>query len=258
MRARYGLRGVRLGEASHPGPPKLVLRGVPRQNSSQAVDPTLLDALEEDLSDTQEDPQSAMSQVIELDESDRETVVASEMGAEAEEDPPTVQDEDVAFREISQRVLREAFASLDSVNVEEDFVTDEVAPEIPPRCTPIHNANRPLRSRQGKRREGHHGQVRAWKLFLLLPRILLFRPPRGGFVQKSRLFERFQLFSAGRWVVLLEASRECANQAAVSSRRRRRRRDQGTSLQARADRAQTLIQLGELSAARFGCHIECV
>ena len=121
VRARYGLRGVRLGEASHPGPPKLVLRGVPRQNSSQVVDPTLLDPLEEDLSDTQEDPQSAMSQVIELDQSDRETVVASEMGADAE-DPPTVQDEDVVFGEIPQRVLREAFASLDSVNVEEDFV----------------------------------------------------------------------------------------------------------------------------------------
>ena len=80
VRARYGLRGVRLGEASHPGPPKLVLRGVPRQNSSQVVDPTSLGALEEDLSDTQEDPQSAMSQVIELDQSDKETVVASEMG----------------------------------------------------------------------------------------------------------------------------------------------------------------------------------
>ena len=50
-------------------------------------------------------------------------------------------------------------------------------------------------------------------------------------------------------MALLEASRECRNQAAVSSRRRRRR-DRGTSLQARADRAQTLIQMGELSAAR--------
>ena len=26
--ARYGLRGVRIGEAAHPGPPKLILRGV--------------------------------------------------------------------------------------------------------------------------------------------------------------------------------------------------------------------------------------
>ena len=40
------------GEASHPGPLKLVLRGVSQQNmvsDASDVDPTLLDALEEDL-----------------------------------------------------------------------------------------------------------------------------------------------------------------------------------------------------------------
>ena len=68
-----------------------------------------------------------MSQVIVFDESDRET------GAEAEEDPPTVQNEDVAFGEIPQRVLREAFASLDLVNVEEDFVTRACVMKSPPR-----------------------------------------------------------------------------------------------------------------------------
>ena len=51
--ARYGLRGVRVGEASHPGPPKLVLRGVSQQSMvSDPIDPTLLDALEEDLQKT--------------------------------------------------------------------------------------------------------------------------------------------------------------------------------------------------------------
>ena len=38
--ARYGLRGVRVGEASHPGPPKLVLRGVSQQSTvSDPIDP---------------------------------------------------------------------------------------------------------------------------------------------------------------------------------------------------------------------------
>ena len=58
IRARYGLRGVTLGEASHPGPPRLFLRGVPRQDVVRDIgdiDPTLLDALEVDLQETQVD-----------------------------------------------------------------------------------------------------------------------------------------------------------------------------------------------------------
>ena len=58
IRARYGLRGVRLGEASHPGPPRLFLREVHRQDvvrDTGDVDPTLLDALEVDLQETQVD-----------------------------------------------------------------------------------------------------------------------------------------------------------------------------------------------------------
>ena len=157
-------------------------RGVPRQNSSQVVQ-LLLDPLEEDLSDTQEDPQSPMSQVVELDESDRETVVASEMGAQAELDSPTVQDEDVIFGEIPQRVLREAFASLDSVNVEEDFVTRACVMKSPPRFPQgaYRSAMRIALSEADRARDA----ARAWKFFLFLPQILFFRPPRGGVVHKS-------------------------------------------------------------------------
>ena len=90
---------------------------------------------------------------------------------------------------------------------------------------------------------------RAWKLFLLLPRLLLHRPARGGNVPKSRLCERFADFAAGRWGELLEQSRHCADQAASATRRRRRRRE-GDNVQRRADRAQALVQMGELSAGR--------
>ena len=38
---------------------------------------------------------------------------------------------------------------------------------------------------------------RAWKLFLLLPRMLLHKPVRGGLVPKVKLKERFILFIAG-------------------------------------------------------------
>ena len=87
-------------------------------------------------------------------------------------------------------------------------------------------------------------QGRAWKLFLLLPRMLLHRPPCGGLVPKSRLQERFSIFASGGWIQLLIDSQSCATQAATASRHRRRR-DKGMILKQR----QT-AQLGELSAAR--------
>ena len=70
---------------------------------------------------------------------------------------------------------------------------------------------------------------RAWKLFLLLPRMLLHKPVRGGLVPKKKLKERF---TQGRWEDLIFASQ------------------QGDSVEKRADRALDLIQMGELSAAR--------
>ena len=40
---------------------------------------------------------------------------------------------------------------------------------------------------------------RAWKLFLLLPRMLLWRHPRGGLVPKRHLESRLRLLVAGEW-----------------------------------------------------------
>ena len=59
-----------------------------------------------------------------------------------------------------------------------------------------------------------HRRCQGWKLFvLLLPRMLLFRPARGGLVPKSRLLARFSAFSNGDWEQLLIASRECTEGA---------------------------------------------
>ena len=91
-------------------------------------------------------------------------------------------------------------------------------------------------------------RTRAWKLFLLLPRLLLFRPARGGLIAKSRLLTRFSEFSKGHWLQLLIESRDCAEVA--SQVQRRRRRTQQDTPQRRADRAETMVQLGELSAGR--------
>ena len=40
--------------------------------------------------------------------------------------------------------------------------------------------------------------TRSWKLFLLLPRMLLHKPARGGLSPKGKLKERYNLLSVGR------------------------------------------------------------
>ena len=47
---------------------------------------------------------------------------------------------------------------------------------------------------------------RVWKLFLLLPRLLLFRSPRGGRVPKKELEDRLCLFHSGQWSELWASS----------------------------------------------------
>ena len=66
-------------------------------------------------------------------------------------------------------------------------------------------------------------RTRGWKLFLLLPRMLLHRPPRGGNIPKRKLAQRFDDFSGGSWARLLEASGDCDEHATVAQRRKRRR-----------------------------------
>ena len=66
---------------------------------------------------------------------------------------------------------------------------------------------------------------RGWKLFTLLPRLLLHRLPRGGLVLKRQLEERFRFFQQRRVGELLARSLSIDAQAhQLSSRRRRRHR----------------------------------
>ena len=75
------------------------------------------------------------------------------------------------------------------------------------------------------------------------------RPARGGNIPKCRLKDRFSAFAAGQWGGLLHQSRECSEQCAVPTRRRHRRAG-GDDIQRRAERAEALVQLGELSSGR--------
>ena len=92
--------------------------------------------------------------------------------------------------------------------------------------------------------------IRGWKLFLLLPRLLLYRPSRGGHVPRKQLEARMQQFQFGNWVGLLEDSQSC-NARAHQSSVRRRRRDQVIDVEKRAARALSLVRQGELSYARL-------
>ena len=75
---------------------------------------------------------------------------------------------------------------------------------------------------------------RGWKLFKLIPRMLLHRPARGGMVSKEKFAHRFDLFARGEWLQLLEMSEQCDEDAA---RARRRRRSQGDNLERQVSRA---------------------
>ena len=87
-------------------------------------------------------------------------------------------------------------------------------------------------------------QERGWKLFLVLPRVLLHRLLRGGLLGKEKLLARIEKFAAGQWTDLLRASDLCSEQAAVASRRKGRRQESGPDK--RVSRALHMVQLGEL------------
>ena len=90
--------------------------------------------------------------------------------------------------------------------------------------------------------------VRGWKLLLLLPRMLLYRGHRGGLIPRKQLETRLRQFQNGDWLTLLIDSVRYAEQSHTHSVRERRR-SQPDEVQ-RASRAMSLVQVGELSAAR--------
>ena len=142
--------------------------------------------------------------------------------------------------------LNEGLQSLDCVSLVNVFeVRPIVMKTIPPFLKGIFTTA--LKTSLQEIRRGQHSrnlttEIRGWKLFFLLPRILLHRPPRGGFVPKAQLHERVDKFLQGHWVQLLETSLELSVQGATASCRRRR--GQKDTVERRATRAFDLCQLG--------------
>ena len=91
---------------------------------------------------------------------------------------------------------------------------------------------------------------------MLLPRMLMHRPPGGGVIPQSKLVARFEAFTRGEWIQLLTASVSC-NEKAASARQRQRRRG-GDDVERRVRRAEKLVHVGERSSAITGAGRRCI
>ena len=89
---------------------------------------------------------------------------------------------------------------------------------------------------------------RRWKLVMLLPRMLLHRPPCGGSIPRTKLVASLEAFS-GEWIQLFTAGAACDEKAAIGRIQQSRRRG-GDELERRVLRAERLVHVGELSSDR--------
>lgn len=89
-------------------------------------------------------------------------------------------------------------------------------------------------------------EVRSWKLFALLSRMILHRSYSKGSVGRRELEERCNAFARGEWTILLDNARRCAE----SSQSHRRPRDPDVTIKQRREQAQSKIRLEECRKAR--------
>ena len=87
--------------------------------------------------------------------------------------------------------------------------------------------------------------ARAWKLLLLLPRMLLQRSEVTGKAGKFVFEERYRQFATGDWNSLVDAAR-----TAPGRKQQRKELSEQEELQATLREAVRLVRLGELSKAR--------
>ena len=151
---------------------------------------------------------------------------------------------------INSVAIREAFLSFDAVDLHTIFAKRAAVMKAIPRFLrgSFRNAMRVAMDEALQTNEVR--RTRGWKLFLLLPKMLLHRSGRGGNISRSKLVQRFDDFCAGQWTQLLSASASCDSDAMVAKHRKRRRQMPEDDVKRRAARALSLVQMGELSAGR--------
>ena len=95
-------------------------------------------------------------------------------------------------------------------------------------------------AQRGRLRGSVVERIRDWKLFLLIPRMLLHKPVGTQHIPKAVFVERFKSFNEGKWKDLLT---ECTILEG-------RRGSIHSDLERRVARAGKLVALGEISSAR--------
>ena len=135
------------------------------------------------------------------DGSTTDTVVfEGDSEAGAEEFPQSPVEEEVEFVVRRAASLRRAFASLDEVDPCAQFQQRAAVMRSEPKFLVgmFRNALK-IALEEIVRTDDEVTQERGWKLFLMLPRMLLHRPPGGGQISKAKLLQRFQQFVEGHW-----------------------------------------------------------
>ena len=188
-----------------------------------------------------------------MSESDTASVMwqGSEVSTDDIPVPLTEPDVDVRGAHAGSPEIRAAFVFLDTIDLRTTFARRaSVMKSIP------HWLKGPFRNALKLAMEeaicpGVFHQERGWKLFLLIPRLLLHRPPRGEPVPKSKLVQRFDDFARGDWEKLFQSSNKCDEEASRAYTRKRRRQKPEDDITRRAARALALVQMGELSAGHL-------
>ena len=145
----------------------------------------------------------------------------------------------------------EIWNQLDAVDLRDEFKIPVTTLQDIPHC--IYRdvlrirtiVNRALVSSYSSTNRTHIQQIRAWKLFCLMSRLLLHKMKRGGSAGSRELRNRIDKFDRGQWTELLVASRNT-----VQIRRPRSDiSDPAAQHTARIENALRLIKQGELSHA---------
>ena len=145
--------------------------------------------------------------------------------------------------------LPDAWAQLDAVDLQQEIQIGIKTTKGVPRCirgayhrilTQALVAVERAHASIGASSQGELHTVRAWKLFILLPRLLLHVARRGGEAGEREFQKRVVLFDEGRWVELLVQAHQQATVTSVPTRG-----DEADKIR----KAVKLVEEGELSHA---------
>ena len=142
-----------------------------------------------------------------MEESDTESVVSlsCSVGPDLVVAAQEVIEEEPQLAEFRiSEALRDALVSLDDVNVETEFWRRANLIQSPPKflkgayVSAVRLAMEEVR--EGRRTNNDARRIRGWKLFLMIPRMLLVKPRKGSLMPKSKLLERVAQFAQERWI----------------------------------------------------------